>query len=373
MSEDLFVGLISGTSVDGIDAALVSFSGSHPALLHHYLHPYPVAMRAALQSLFLPGENEVDRLGEMDVAVGALFADAALALLKQAGVKAERVRAIGSHGQTLRHRPTLAHPFTLQIGNPYVIAERCGIDVVADFRRRDMAAGGQGAPLAPAFHRAFMASSTETRVLLNLGGIANITLLPKDARAPVAFDTGPASGLLDAWIQLHRNEPFDRDGAWAASAQPNADLLARLLDEPYFLQPPPKSTGKELFHLGWARHKADLSSYDPAIVQATFLELTAVSVANAIASEGGCDRVLVCGGGAHNGVLLTRLQALCGVPVESTQAIGIDPDWVEAMAFAWLARCHVRGEKLDLAPFTGAKRPVLLGCHVPGSARNTLS
>src|SRR3990167_3416675 len=367
MSEDLYLGLISGTSVDGIDAALVSFQQNRPVLLQHHLHPYPETIRSALQALFVPGANEIDRMGELDVVLGELFGDAANALLDKAGVDAKEVRGVGSYGQTIRHRPALAHPFTLQIGNPYVIAERCGINVIADFRRRDMAVGGQGAPLAPAFHRAFMASSEESRGVLNLGGIANITLLRADDRRPVAFDTGPASGLMDAWIQLQRNLPYDRDGAWAASAKPDATLLAKLLDEPYFRLAPPKSTGKELFHLDWARSRAGLDNHDPGTVQATFLELTAVSVAEAIASVGGCDRVLVCGGGAHNGTLMARLQAMLGIPVESTAAIGIDPDWVEVMAFAWLARCHVRGEQLDLGPFTGATRPVLLGCLVPGA------
>lgn len=366
MSEDLYLGLISGTSVDGIDAALVSFQQNRPVLIQHLLHPYPETVRSALQALFVPGANEIDRMGELDVALGELFGDAANALLQKAGVSSRQIRAVGSHGQTIRHRPALTHPFTLQIGNPYVIAERCGIDVIADFRRRDMAVGGQGAPLAPAFHRAFMAHADESRVVLNLGGIANITLLPEDGRRPVAFDTGPASGLMDAWIRLQRDLPFDRDGAWAASAQPDAGVLASLLEEPYFRMAPPKSTGKELFHLDWARTRASLDALDPATVQATFLELTAVSVAEAIASVGGCDRVLVCGGGVHNGALMARLQAVLGVPVESTMAIGIDPDWVEAMAFAWMARCHVQGEKLDLAPFTGAAKPVLLGCRVPG-------
>src|SRR3990167_2388803 len=201
MSEDLYLGLISGTSVDGIDAALVSFQQNRPILIQHLLHPYPETVRFALQTLFVPGANEIDRMGELDVALGELFGDAANALLQKAGVSPGQIRAVGSHGQTIRHRPALTHPFTLQIGNPYVISERCGIDVIADFRRRDMAVGGQGAPLAPAFHRAFMAHSDESRVVLNLGGIANITLLPADGRRPLAFDTGPASGLMDAWIR----------------------------------------------------------------------------------------------------------------------------------------------------------------------------
>ncbi len=367
MSDELYIGLISGTSVDGIDAALVRFQDHQPHLLQHHLHPYPSAVKIALQALFVPGANEIDRMGELDVAVGELFAEAALTLLDKAGIAPQQVHAIGSHGQTIRHRPSAFHPFTLQIGDPYRIAARTGIDVIADFRRRDMALGGQGAPLAPAFHRAFMGSPAENRVLLNLGGIANITLLPVDGRQPVAFDTGPANGLMDAWIQLQKGLAFDANGQWAASGRADSALLELLLDEPYFRQPAPKSTGKELFHLEWAQARANLHQHDATTVQATLLALSTHSIAQAIRSVGGCDRVLVCGGGAHNAALMGQLGDLLGIPVESTASIGIDPDWVEAMTFAWLARCHVRGELLDLGPFTGARQPAILGCRVPGT------
>jgi anhydro-N-acetylmuramic acid kinase len=253
-----------------------------------------------------------------------------------------------------------------------VIAERTGIDVVADFRRRDMAAGGQGAPLAPAFHRAFLADPAEARVVLNLGGIANITLLPTDGRQPLAFDTGPANGLMDAWINQCQGLLYDADGGWAASGLHDPGLLRCLLAEPYFRLPPPKSTGKELFHLDWLRQRAELSRYDAVTVQATLLELSVISVADAIAAAGPCERVLVCGGGAHNGALMAGLQARLAVPVQSTQAIGVDPDWVEAMAFAWLARCHVQGQMLDLSAFTGAHRPTILGVALPGKRKQTI-
>lgn len=367
MDPDLYLGLISGTSVDGVDAALVSFSSPQPRLIASTLFAYGSELRAEVLALFTPGNNEVDRLGAVDHAVGELFAEAAQALLQQAGVAPQAVKAIGCHGQTIRHRPGGRHPFTLQIGNPYVIAERTGIDVVWDFRRRDMALGGQGAPLAPLFHRAFMAHPAETRVVLNLGGIANITRLPADGSAPVAFDTGPANGLLDAWIQRVQGGPFDRNGAWAESAQADAGLLALLLDEPYFRLPAPKSTGKELFHLDWAEQRAgDLGRFDPAVVQATFLALTVESVARAVEASGGCDRVLACGGGVHNRALLRHLSTRLGVPVESTAVAGVEPDWLEAMAFAWMARRHVHGEALDTPPFTGASRASVLGSLVPG-------
>lgn len=374
MDQDLYVGLISGTSVDGVDAALVSFSDSRenfrPVLLASLLHPYPASLRSDILSLFLPGNDEVDRLGAIDCAIGELFADAALHLLAKAGVQPDQVCAIGSHGQTIRHRPQGRHPFTLQIGNPYVLAEATSMDVVWDFRRRDMAVGGQGAPLAPLFHQAFMASDRETRVVLNLGGIANITRLPMNASPPVAFDTGPANGLMDAWIQRVKGLPFDKDGDWAGSVAADDGLLAVLLDEPYFRLGPPKSTGKELFHLPWVEARRDLASLDPAVVQATFLALTVESVARAIESSGGCERVLACGGGVHNLALLRNLATRLGVAVDSTASVGVPPDWLEAMAFAWLARCFVRNEALVTQPFTGARKPAILGSFVPGKLRS---
>ena len=322
-------------------------------------------MRQDIQSLFQPGNNEIDRLGECDIAVGEIFAEAVEALLKTAGMTADRIRAIGSHGQTIRHRPLAKRPFTLQIGNPYVIVACTGIDVVWDFRRRDMARGGQGAPLAPLFHQAFLGAPDENRVVLNLGGIANVTLLPADGREPVAFDTGP-NGLMDAWIQLQHQQPFDAGGQWAASAVADASLLQQFLAEPYFRLPPPKSTGKELFHLPWAREIADLERYAADVVQATFLALSAESIATAIETLGGCERVLACGGGVHNHALIASLQQRLGIPVESTAEAGIEPDWVEAMAFAWLAHCHLNNQPLVTSPFTGAAAPVLLGSRIPG-------
>lgn len=369
MNADLYVGLISGTSVDGVDAALVSFSDQHPRLLATHLHPYSSNLRDAVHGLFVPGDGEIDRQGEIDNLVGATFADAALQLLDLAKIPATRVRAIGCHGQTVRHRPLAKHPFTLQIGNPYIVAERTGLDVVWDFRRRDMAVGGQGAPLAPLFHQAFMGSTSETRVVLNLGGIANITRLPRSTEPPVAFDTGPANGLMDAWIQRVQGVPFDRNGAWAGSATADPDLLSRFLADPYFAMPAPKSTGKEWFHLPWAERLADLAAYDPATVQATFMALTVESIARAIEVSGGCDRVLACGGGVHNGTLLKALQDRLGVPVDSSARVGVEPDWVEAMTFAWLAACHLEGRKLDAKPFTGAGQPVILGSLAPGGRR----
>lgn len=362
-SADLYIGLISGTSADGIDAALVSFEGAHPTLLAHHLHPIPADTRDRLISLFTPSDLQVDLLGELDVELGHLFADATKSLLEHSGVPASRVCAIGSHGQTIRHRPAGQHPFTIQIGDPNVICHQTGIDTVADFRRRDMACGGQGAPLAPLFHKGVLSSPSENRVILNLGGIANITLLPKQG-SPLAMDTGPASGLMDSWCHLHKGESYDCDGAWAARGTAIEALVYQWLTDPYFALPAPKSTGKEYFHLAWARELAGapFDASAPVDVQASLLELTARSVSNAIQNlPVNTDRVLVCGGGAHNSHLMNRLQALIPCAVEPTEAVGVAGDWVEAMCFAWLAQSYLNNEKLDTGPFTGARERVLLG------------
>jgi anhydro-N-acetylmuramic acid kinase len=282
------------------------------------------------------------------------------------------VKAIGSHGLTVRHQASGAYPFSLQIGDPNRIAHITGITTVADFRRRDVAAGGQGAPLVPVFHAAAFRSAEENRVVLNLGGIANITVLPADPASPViGFDAGPGNGLLDFWMQRHKGQNYDTGGAWAARGRVIPDLLRALRDEPYFSLPPPKSTGKELFNPSWLGGKIrDFAATEPVDVQATLAELTALSVAEAIgqyASE--TRRLLVCGGGTHNADLLGRLRLLVGCPVESTEKFGIAPDWVEAMAFAWLARQTLLGQPGNLMEVTGANTPVVLGGIYPGNYR----
>ena len=359
----LYLGLISGTSADSIDSVLVSFSRGVPQLLASHAHPWPTALRERMLAL-AQGETalDLDTFGRLDVEIGHGFADAALQLLEHSDTPATAVRAIGSHGQTLRHRPTGTYPFTLQLGDPSVIAERCGIDVVADFRRADIAAGGQGAPLLPALHAMLLARPGHARVVLNLGGIANITVLGADGRV-LGFDTGPANGLLDAWCLRQRNEPFDRDGAYAASGRPDAGLLDALLADPYFALPPPKSTGREHFHLDWLATRAPSTALDPADVQATLLELTARSVAMAIAQHApDAEEVLACGGGVHNGALMRRLGELLAPRVLlSTSRYGIDPDFLEATAFAWLARQRLLGLPGNLPAVTGARGPRVLG------------
>ena len=366
----LFLGLISGTSADGIDAALVEFpDGSTSAVLRlraARTHPWAPALRERLVALGQGGElTSLDELGRLDVQVAGAFADAALALLDEAGVAAAEVAAIGSHGQTLRHRPHGDAPFTLQVGDGNVIAERTGIATVADFRRRDVAAGGHGAPLVPAFHAALLHSADEDRAVLNLGGIGNYTLLPKqgDVRG---FDTGPANALLDAWCLRHTGRAVDADGAFAASGQVDGGLLGRLLDEAWFALPPPKSTGREQFHLDWVTARLG-GGESPADVQATLLELTAATVAGALqAHQPGTARVIACGGGVRNPQLLARIAAhLPGARIESTDVHGLDPDFVEAMAFAWLARETLAGQPGNLAAVTGARGPRVLGVVHP--------
>lgn len=374
-ADGLYVGLISGTSADGIDAALVRFgpdvSDTGCRLEHGLVVPWDEALRARLVELGQGGDARgLDEIGTLDVQVGEAFAGAVHELLAIAGVDAREIVAIGSHGQTIRHRPAGAafdgrHPFTWQIGDASVIAERCGIATVADFRRRDVAAGGQGAPLVPAFHAAMLHSADEDRAVLNLGGIANFTLLPRTGEVR-GFDTGPANALLDAWCLRHRGEAFDRDGAFASTGRVDDALLARLLDEPWFALPPPKSSGREQFHLGWV--EARLAGGEaPADVQATLLELSAATVANALrAHQPGTRRVLTCGGGVRNPALIARIAArLPGCVLEPTDAHGLDADFVEAMAFAWLARQTLAGRPGNLPAVTGARGPRVLGTIHP--------
>lgn len=365
----VFLGLISGTSADAIDAVAVRFQGDGPEPLAALAMPWPPPLRRRLLDLAQgDGRTSLDALGDLDQAVADAFADAALAVMARAALDPGEVGAIGSHGQTVWHRPGAARPFTVQLGDPSRIAERTGCAVVADFRRRDIAAGGQGAPLMSAFHAAVLARAGEHRAVLNLGGIANLTVLPADPALPVrGFDTGPASALLDAWAQRHLDAPIDRDGAFAAGGTVIPALLEALLAEPWFALPAPKSTGREVLNLDWLARRGDPAGLAPADVQATLVELSARTVADALRREAPATRrVLACGGGVHNPVLMAALaRALAPATLASTATLGVDPDYVEATGFAWLARQTLAGRAGNLPSVTGARGPRVLGGIYP--------
>ena len=358
----LFLGLISGTSMDAIDAALVDFDTSPLSLLAASAEPFEPGLKSRIAALVdAPERVSLDEIGQIDVAVAQAFARSALQLMRDAGVNAAAVSAIGCHGQTLRHRTDLPIPFTWQIGDPNTLAEMTGVDVVADFRRRDLAAGGQGAPLLPVFHDQVFRSDSEDRVILNLGGIANVTMLERGAVVS-GFDTGPANRLLDAWISRHRPDSFDRGGVWAGTGRCDAALLGELMNEPYLKQPPPKSTGRELFNLPWLQNKLGLFARQPRDVQATLQQYTAVTVASAARQYAPGASLYVCGGGARNAGLLAALGALCAPNrVAGTEVLGLDPDFVEAIAFAWFAKRTLEGLTSSAGSVTGAKGARILG------------
>lgn len=362
--KNLFIGLLSGTSMDAIDAALVDFSNPKPNLIHAINHPIPENFRTRCLQITQEGQCSLDEYGCLDVEAGEIFANAAKELLQQAGIQSEQVRGLGSHGQNLRHRPDLKTPFTLQIGDPNIISERTGILTIADFRRRDLACGGKGAPLAPAFHAHVFRDPQKNRVILNIGGISNISLLPSEnqkGNRVTGFDTGPGNCLLDAWIQEQLQQPFDRNGEYANSGKIQTELLELCLSDPYFSKAPPKSTGREYFNLTW--FKQYLQDFmTPNHVQATLLALTRESIARAIEETAPFDsEIWVCGGGAHNRVLINQLSERLKKPVNSTEILGIAPDWVEAMLFAWLAKQTLEGKIGNCPDVTGANRAVSLG------------
>ncbi|KQW40049.1 anhydro-N-acetylmuramic acid kinase [Rhizobacter sp. Root404] len=369
----LYIGLMSGTSLDGIDGVLVDFDateGPAPQVAAHVRRPFAPDLAAELLALNSVGANELHRAALAGNALARGYADVVDALLRASGTPRERVRAIGAHGQTVRHRPGEfdGTGYTLQLNSPALLAELTRIDVVADLRGRDVAAGGQGAPLVPAFHRAVFGRAGEAVAVLNLGGIANLTALRTDGTT-VGFDCGPANALLDHWCRLHTGHPYDADGAWAASGHVLAPLLASLRTEPYFALPPPKSTGRDLFNPAWlqARLAAAAPVAQAVDVQATLAELTAVSCAADVSACAGAAReLLVCGGGAFNGHLMRRLAAnLPGMAVISSDERGLPPDQVEACAFAWLAHAFMRREPANLPAVTGAAGPRLLGALYP--------
>lgn len=363
MSE-YYIGLMSGTSADGIDAALVDFSERQPRLAATHYTPYSSALRQQILELCVPGQNEIQRMGELDVTLGKAFANAAAHLLNACNLSATAVKAIGSHGQTIRHHPHAPHFFTLQIGDPNIIAAETGITTIADFRRKDIANGGHGAPLVPAFHDYVLRTKHNDRAIVNIGGIANVTLLPSSADAFITgFDTGPGNVLLDAWIQRHQQLSHDKNGDWGAQGNVQPALLASFLADPYFHTAAPKSTGREYFNTDWLDRHLKERKFSAVDVQATLTELTAASILDAVKQYMPKGEILVCGGGAHNAFLMKRLQKLAHetFTVDSTAKYGIDPDWMEAMAFAWLARQTLNKKSGSLPSVTGAKQPCILG------------
>lgn len=370
MTPPLYVGAISGTSVDGLDLSLLEATDP-PKILAGRTVPIPSDLSRLLKSL---GSGEVaglDQFGDADHRLGALIGDSIVEFLADLSLTADRITAIGSHGQTVRHRPDGPAPFSLQIGDPNLIAEITGIDTIADFRRRDMAAGGQGAPLVPPFHDALFRTPEEDRTVLNIGGIANISYLPSDLNAPImGFDTGPGNAMLDAWVERHSGAPYDRGGAWAQSGSIDRELLARLLADAFFEAEPPKSTGKELFNLSWlARCDVELPRRNPADVQATLAELTATTVAEAIRRWAPATvRVIVCGGGRLNEHLMQRLGVcIAPIPVVPTESFNYGGDWIEAAAFAWLAHRTMIGQAGSDRAITGARASRVLGGFYPKS------
>jgi anhydro-N-acetylmuramic acid kinase len=362
MAQELYVGLMSGTSLDGIDAVLADFSAAAPIVSTFYT-PLADALRLELRALLEPGHDELNRSALLGNALARAYAQATDALLASAPVAIEDIAAIGCHGQTVRHRPE--RDYTTQLVNGALLAELAGARVVCDFRSRDVAAGGQGAPLVPAFHAAMFRHPVRNRVIVNLGGIANLTWLPA-AGTIMGFDCGPANALLDEWAEQHIGTRYDSEGRWAAGGTVLPDLLARLSADPYFGQPPPKSTGREYFQLEWVRaHLAE--SPRPQDVQATLAELSAAALVEAIGSH--CPQaseVYLSGGGAANSDLVARIERMLkGCTVESIGRLGVGPDWVEALAFAWLAREALAGRPGNVAEVTGARGPRVLGCIYP--------
>lgn len=361
---------MSGTSLDGIDAVIVDLHTSPIKLIASLSRPLPARLRQTLLTLTQPGDNEIEQLGLVDVEFSRFQALVVNELLQQAKLRPDQIQAIGSHGQTLRHRPEGSTPFSLQIGDPNTLAELTHICVAADFRRRDLAAGGQGAPLVPAFHAELFRSTETDRIIINLGGIANVTLLPQDTALDVlGYDTGPANMLLDSWIDRHQHKAYDRHGQWAASGQLNHPLLHQLLQLDYFQLTPPKSTGREQFNLDWLDQQLAQVDNQPSSVdiQATLVELTVETVAAALAKHSFNQvEIYLCGGGSHNDFLVERLRArLAPFKVGTTDALGLPADWVEACAFAWLAqRCLLRLSG-NLPEVTGASGPRILGGLYP--------
>lgn len=371
MKSDFYLGMMSGTSLDGVDLALMDFATFPPKLTACEMVAMPVALRQAL-TLLLKGETSLQNLGEIDHQLGKLYADCVNQFLAKNGLKPEQIQAIGCHGQTVWHAPTGENPFTMQIGDMHYLAAKTDITVVGDFRRKDMAMGGQGAPLVPAFHEGIFADKNRLTVVLNIGGISNISVLAPN-QPTIGYDVGVGNALLDAWIEQHQGKRYDKNGAWASSGKVLEPLLAALLDEPFFQQTPPKSTGRELFNLKWLVKKIakvfpNSTACLPQDIQRTLVEFTVQGIAHhlKLLNSEKSNLLLVCGGGVHNPLILNRLsEILPDWTVASTSEYGLDADYVEAAAFAWLAYRRMHNLPSNLPSVTGASRAVSLGAIYP--------
>lgn len=366
MQKSLYIGIMAGTSLDGVDVALVDFSVATPVLIAHLFKPYSDSLFRASKSLCEQQQLTFDQLGSLDGQLADFFSTIVSSLLNQSNTDPQQIIAIGSHGQTIQHNPNNQLPYTLQIGDPNRLAEKTGITVVADFRRRDVAAGGQGAPLVPAFHQAVFQQADETRAIVNIGGIANITILPANTNEPViGFDCGPGNTLMNNWCQRHYNKPYDQGGQLAQSGTVNLELLQGMLKDPYFHRSPPKSTGPEYFSTQWLNSLLQKHPTSGIDTLSTLCELTAISISLGLENISKLEKVMICGGGCHNQWLMSRLQNYIKCSVTTTSHHGVDPDWVEAMAFAWLAKQTLEGKPGNIPSVTGANREVILGAIYP--------
>ncbi|PTR03564.1 anhydro-N-acetylmuramic acid kinase [Nitrosomonas nitrosa] len=361
LGESRYIGIMSGTSLDGVDAVLVSFDSSGPSLIQTHFLPYDDILRTQLLALNDAGHDELHRAALLSNRLSRLYADAVAALLAKSEVDSREIVAIGCHGQTVRHCPQMENAYSVQLGNAALLAELTGITVVADFRSRDIAAGGQGAPLVPAFHRMMFRDQRVCRAIVNIGGIANITYLPPEGEV-VGFDCGPGNMLMDAWCMRHKGSTYDHDGAWAGSGHVIPGLLEALLAFPFFALPPPKSTGREMFSIDWLGLYLN-GDEAPEDVQATLLRLTVETIASSLLQHSpGVEEVYLCGGGAHNGQLVAELNAILpGKKIKPTDALGVNADWMEAFAFAWLAKQTIEKAPGNLPAVTGATGSRVLG------------
>jgi len=360
---------MSGTSMDGVDAVLVDFKSKKPYIIATHTQKIPSQLLTNLHLLADPETSDINLLGESDKLCGELFATSVNNLLHKTNISPKQIIAIGSHGQTVRHMPNSRHPFSMQIGDACTIAVKTGIDTIADFRRKDIALGGQGAPLVPAFHQTVFSDACRDRIILNIGGISNITYLSHEDHDTYGFDTGPGNTLLDLWYQKHHSDNYDNEGSWAATGKVYQPLLTAMLAHSYFAQSAPKSTGRELFNISWLnQHIKDLPHLAPQDIQATLSQLTAQSIADEIKKQSSSIDIFICGGGVFNKDLICRLQKLLPTAnISSTIELGVDPQWVEGVAFAWLAYCFVNNKTSNLPEVTGAEKAAILGSFYPSN------